>query len=198
VNNEGYVKYRCERIDRPLAPFDYFAELNQCRTHLHELGLVGVYPDGIGYGNVSVREGATQRFYISGSATGEIHTLDLHHYAHVTEFDMTRNWVKCEGSIQASSESMTHAAVYVALAEACTVLHVHHLGLWNQLLGNVPTTAAEVEYGTPEMAAEIGRLFRETDVAERRIIAMAGHREGLITFGVSVREAMDALLTWFD
>src|SRR5262249_21097291 len=149
--SEGYVKYRCERIDRPLAPFDGFAELNQCRTHLHELGLVGVYPDGIAYGNVSVREGATSCFYITGSATGEIRTLDLCHYAHVTEFDVARNRVKCEGPVQASSESMTHAAVYVALAEAHAVLHVHHLGLWNRLLGNVPTTAAEVEYGTPEM-----------------------------------------------
>ena len=68
---------------------------------------------------------------------------------------------------------MTHAAVYIASPETNGVIHVHHPELWRALLDRVPTTSKEVEYGTPAMAEEIGRLFRETNVRELKIIAMA-------------------------
>lgn len=194
MNGEGSVKYTCERIVAPPAAFEGFEELNECRNRLHELGLIGVYPDGIGYGNISLREGRSPRFHISGAGTGHLPKLGLEHYARVLDFDFARNWVKCEGPVQASSESMTHAAVYLAAPEAAAVIHVHDLGLWQRLLDRVPTTSPTVEYGTPKMAAEIGRLFCESDVRERKIIAMAGHREGLVTFGARIEEAMERLL----
>ncbi len=50
--------------------------------------------------------------------------------------------------------------------------------------------AAEVPYGTPEMAREVQRLFRETDVRARRIFAMAGHKDGIVAFGQDFREAL--------
>ena len=46
-----------------------FPELDAARTTLHDAGLIGVYPSGIGYGNVSLRL-AGNLFLISGSGTG--------------------------------------------------------------------------------------------------------------------------------
>jgi hypothetical protein len=89
---------------------------------------------------------------------------------------------------------MTHAAIYEADPTVNAVIHGHHLAVWARLLGTVPTTSAAVEYGTPEMAREIGRLFRESDVQERRIIAMAGHEEGLLSFAGTLHDAMTVLL----
>lgn len=194
MSAEGFVRYECERVPAAALRFPGFAELNDYRTRLRRLELIGVYPDGIGYGNISIRA-EDGGFYISGAATGDLMELGEEHYARVTAHDFARNWVQCEGPIQASSESMTHAAIYAADPAANAVIHVHDAAMWRKLLDRVPTTSAAVEYGTPEMAYEIGRLFKETDVRQQRIIAMAGHEDGIIIFGERLSAAFEALLS---
>ena len=63
-------------------------------------------------------------------------------------------------------------------------------------MDNVPTTKKEVPYGTPEMANEIFRLFKETAVQQEKIIVMAGHDEGIISFGKDLEEAGEILLNF--
>ena len=48
------------------------------------------------------------------------------------------------------------------------------------------------------MAAEVQRLFNETDVQEQKIFAMGGHEDGVIAFGTSAEEAGDILLRTLD
>jgi len=189
MSETGYVKYQGEHRVLPSADFAGFEELNRVRSRLHQLGLIGRYPNGIGFGNISIRAGASNGFYISGTMTGGLPELTTAHYTRVVAWDFSRNWLRCEGPIQASSESMTHAAIYEEDATAGAVLHVHEMELWQRLLDRIPTTRRHVEYGTPEMAAEMGRLFRESDVRERRILAMAGHEEGIFAFGATLDEA---------
>ena len=95
-----------------IGAFAGFAELNEYRRKLRELGLIGVDANGVGFGNLSIRDGATSRFYITGSASGGIADPIPSHYARVVAYDFARNWLQCEGSTVASSESLTHAAVY--------------------------------------------------------------------------------------
>ena len=59
----------------------------------------------------------------------------------------------------------------------------------------MPTTLPKVEYGTPEMAIEIRRLYRETTLPKVKILVMAGHEEGIICFGETIVEAIEVLLT---
>jgi hypothetical protein len=92
---------------------------------------------------------------------------------------------------------MTHAAFYQADPAIGAVIHVHHLDFWKRLLHTVPTTAPEVAYGTPGMALEILRLYRETDLPRRKLAAMAGHEEGIISFGCDLDEAGTELLGSF-
>ncbi|MDQ6655378.1 MAG: class II aldolase/adducin family protein, partial [Verrucomicrobiota bacterium] len=111
-------------------------------------------------------------------------------YARVTAYDLDRNWLRCEGRTVASSESLTHAAVYEGPARISAVIHCHSGALWEQLLALGPITSATVEYGTPAMAREVQRLFRETDVRQQQIFAMAGHENGVVAFGRTAAEAM--------
>ncbi len=194
MSEEGFIKYQCEWVRAEPESFAGFAELNQIRDRLHALGFIGVYPNGVGYGNISLRCADCAEFYISGAATGHLAKLGPEHYSKVTAYNFTENRVRCVGPLRASSESMTHAAIYEADATVRAVLHVHDAVLWKALLHRVPTTDVSVEYGTPEMAGEIGRLFRETDVRERRILAMAGHEDGLVTFGANLEDALHVLL----
>jgi L-ribulose-5-phosphate 4-epimerase len=149
--------------------------------------------NSIGFGNISVRDGATASFYITGSGTGVLPELALKDYAKVIAWDFERNWLRCEGGAIASAESLTHAAVYSIDADVRVVLHGHCERLWKNLQQCGPATDENVAYGTAEMAREVHRLFQETDVRSRKIFAMAGHLNGIVAFGRNFKEALAAL-----
>ena len=51
------------------------AELNAYRRRLLDLRLIGLDSNGVGFGNLSVRDGVSAHFYITGSATGGLPEL---------------------------------------------------------------------------------------------------------------------------
>jgi hypothetical protein len=185
------IKFDFESSECDLAPFPGFEELNAARQEVQQLGLLGVDKNGVGFGNISLREGAA--FYITGSGTGALPALTLRDYAKVVAWDFDRNWLRCEGRVIASAESLTHAAVYSMAAEAGAVVHAHDRARWHELRKRGPATAADVTYGTLEMTREVQRLFRETNVRATRRFAMAGHADGIVAFGPHLREALAAI-----
>jgi hypothetical protein len=191
--DEGYIKFNSDWEEAKHFQFSDIKELNQWRQKLYDVNLLGVYPDGIGFGNVSQRSSGN-KFIISGSKSGSVSHLDESHYAEVIDFDIKKNWVKCIGETIASSESMSHAVIYEQYSKVNAVFHVHHLGLWKKLLWKIPTTPESAPYGSPEMANEILHLFQTTDVMHKRLFAMAGHEEGLFAFGNTLEEAGIVLL----
>ena len=193
MNETGAVKFNYESNGAELTPFSGFENLNAARQELRRLGLLGVDASGIGFGNVSMRDGATDSFYITGSGTGARAALTLQDYAKVTAYDFERNWLRCEGQAIASAESLTHAAVYFMANDARVVLHGHDDRLWESLRQRGATTSIEVAYGTPEMAREVQRLFLKTNVRAAKIFAMAGHTNGIVSFGRNFPEALAAL-----
>jgi ribulose-5-phosphate 4-epimerase/fuculose-1-phosphate aldolase len=189
-----YVKFTSECVNTALTPFAGFAEFDAYRRKLIDLRLVGVDSNGVGFGNLSIREGMTNHFYITGSGTGGISELTLANCAKVIAYDFENNWVQYEGLTMPSSESLTHAAIYKFNTTLQAVIHCHDARLWLALLNEIPTTAKAVAYGTPEMAYEIMRLFANSDVQSRKILAMAGHEGGIVTFGRNLEEAFAILM----
>ena len=189
-----YVKFRYERERAKIAPFDQLAELNECRRKLRELHLIGVYSNGIGFGNLSVRDGATSKFYVSGSATGGLPKLTLADCVRIVACDFEKNSVRYEGFAVPSSETLTHAAIYESDPTTSAVIHCHDSVLWRALLDRAPTTSKAVAYGTPEMAYEIIRLFEISHVRSKKIFVMAGHQGGIVAFGKNLEDAFGALM----
>jgi len=73
------------------------------------------------------------------------------------------------------------------------VLHGHCRSRWEKLQSDGIASRADVPYGTPEMAREVQRLFRETDVRTHKIFAMSGHAEGVVAIGGNFEEALAVL-----
>lgn len=194
--DEGYIKYQCHWTQQASVKPQEITALNQWRNQLYQLGLIGQYDNGIGFGNLSCRLNQKHHFLISGTQTGGIPQLTAQHYTKVTDFNWVQNYVTCIGATKASSESLTHGALYVANPEINAVLHIHHLQLWQQLLNVVPTTNPNCAYGTPEMAEDIVRLCRDNS-GQQQIIVMSGHQEGIITFGKDFNEAGAILLNHY-
>jgi len=160
------------------------------------MDLIGAYENGVGFGNISMRIKGGNQFIITGSATGEIPELEPGHYVKVNSFNIDDNAVQCAGPLKASSESLTHAAIYLADPGANAVVHVHSIDLWNELIYNMPTTNPSMEYGTIGLAKDIFRLFSDSDVIEKRIIIMAGDRAGILAFGHDMDEAANVLMSY--
>ncbi len=192
--DEGYIKFNIDWRGGPPPDAKTVAELNRWRKPLYEAGLIGEYADlGIGFGNISMRSGAGQ-FVISGTQTGHLDDLGPEHYALVMDYDIVANRVSCRGQVKASSESMTHAAIYELNPAITGVVHVHNAAMWNRLIDRLPTTDPDVPYGTPAMAREFARLYANTDFADKGVAIMAGHDEGILSFGTDLTEAAGRIL----
>ena len=163
--DEGYIKYDISWTPG-LAPSVVAARaLEEWRRPLFEAGLIGVYEDlDIGYDRrVALFPG---------------HDVDI-----------DANTVNCTGPVKASSEAMTHAAIYALDGDIGAIVHVHSRRLWDRYLDRLPTTDVSVAYGTPEMAREFSRLYSRAGFDQTGVAVMAGHEEGLISFGPTLEVA---------
>ena len=195
-DKEGYVKFNQEFRDGSPPPEELLRELNGARTRLYDLGLIGMDEEGIGFGNVSVRcpEGEEGLFVVSGTATGNRRVLTPEAYSRVLEYDINRNNLVSLGKTRASSESLSHAAVYAARNDLASVIHVHSRRLYEEMLQeDHPRTSPGAEYGTPEIARDI-RDIAAASAAGAGALVMLAHQDGIIAYGDSVREAEGILI----
>ncbi len=207
--DEGVIKFtaehRSERLD-PLRHGELAAQLAGWRQVMVLCRLVGQDParyGGAGFGNLSARVGAPssglgrRAMLISGTQTGGRAVVQLDDFCVVERYDVRANRVVSSGLVQPSSEAMTHGAIYDLGPHIRAVLHAHAPTIWRRAAGlAIPTTRRDVAYGTREMALEMARLSRESALAERQILSMAGHEDGIIAFGRSVDEAGRVLVTY--
>ncbi|MFQ5569149.1 MAG: class II aldolase/adducin family protein [Rhodothermales bacterium] len=206
MDQEGVIKFELWFIQTPPLPDEALHEINAWRKILRLTRLIGRDPQrygGLGYGNISRRVAPfdapphERHFLISGSQTGGLPDLTGAHYALVRAFHPDQNLVAAEGPILPSSESLTHGKLYALDNDLRFVMHVHSPPIWHHAhILDIPTTRPDVPYGSPEMSAEVCRLYRETDVRERQIFVMGGHEDGLVSFGRTAEEAGTVLLTY--
>ncbi len=194
---EGVIKYQLEFQEaEPLRPHD-FSDLLRWHHRFKMARILGQDPgryEGYGFGNISERLNQVS-FVISGTQTGHLDVLGPRDYAVVVRAVIEENRIISEGPVKPSSEALTHAAVYALDPDIRFVFHVHSPGIWQvRKKLNLPETAADIPYGTPEMAGEVKRLFDSGTLVERSVFAMAGHEDGIVGFGRTADEAGDGLM----
>ncbi|MDY6801470.1 MAG: class II aldolase/adducin family protein [Bacteroidota bacterium] len=193
-HDEGYIKFN---LEWEKGTFDFpgqlFHSINLWRQKLYVMELIGAFADGVGFGNISIRYHNNQ-FIITGSATGNIQKLTQKHYALVKDFDLENNFIHCTGLSKASSESLSHAAIYKSNKRINAVVHIHDQKFWKKYIHQLPTTNENAAFGTPEIAREISKLTTQ----EKGIIIMGGHPEGIISYGKSLDDAGNVLLKYYQ
>lgn len=202
--DEGVIKFQLDYTPAAPLPMEELVEINAWRKLLFMTKLIGRDParyGGYGFGNISCRIGNEEApvnarlFVVTGTQTGHIDPLTAEHYTTVTAYYPARNLLVGRGPVRPSSESLTHGTVYDQDPAIRWVMHAHSPALWRHAGElDLPLTGVDVPYGTPEMAAEVERLFRESDVRRRLIFGMGGHEDGIVTFGATAAEAGFVLL----
>ena len=189
---EGYIKFHYDWKKERIDTFQGFEQLNRLRSQLWDMGLVGMDDNGVGFGNLSIRLD-NLRFVITGSQTGHKRKLTVQDWAIVEEFDIDRNYLRCKGLVPASSESLTHAAIYSAKDQVNSVIHIHSLPLWEKYVDILPTTPDYAGCGTVQLAKEIAKLA--ADLPDQAIVVLKGHKPGLVCFGGSI-DGLDKIIAF--
>ncbi len=190
---EGVIKYDLVfREADPIIDHD-FSSLTRWHHRFKQAGILGQNPtryEGLGFGNISERLDES-RFLISGTQTGHLAKLRPVDYALVTQTDLLKNRIEAKGQVKPS-----HAAVYALDIDIRFVFHVHSPDIWNQRATLcLPQTGAEIAYGTAEMASEMNRLYQQGSFRYKKVLAMAGHADGIIGFGGSGDETGEAIMS---
>ncbi|MFC3152501.1 class II aldolase/adducin family protein [Litoribrevibacter euphylliae] len=195
---EGVIKFSLthQTLDRPVNA-SVLSELMVWRDLSRRLQWLGQDPQrygGLGYGNISARE-SSQQFIISASQTSGVITAEPQHFARVLVSDLEQNHIDSEGMLPPSSESMTHAALYQCSDQVSWILHSHCPEIWqhSEALG-LAATAAEVPYGTPEMAEAVQQLYRDQANPSQGIFVMKGHQDGVVSYGSTAKQAISTML----
>ena len=204
IVEEGIIKFDLAYAVAAPGTIPGLDELNGWRRLLRRLELLGQDParyGGCGFGNISRRlppydaPRNHRPFIISGSQTGHLEDLSSEGFATVTEYDADRNRIVASGPVKPSSESLTHGSVYNANPGIGVIFHVHSPAIWRcASLLELPTTDAQIPYGTPAMAREVERLIEKTGLMESGVFVMGGHEDGVIAFGHTADEAGSMLM----
>lgn len=199
---DGYIKF-CAIHKPDVAPaHPMLAELDALRTTLFDSGWLGQSPEGIGFGNISLRANYLQQgvnkdqaqpnaFIITATGTGGARKLGPDGYCLVCDFDLSANSVKSRGPLKPSSESMSHGAIYRAAPSVMCIAHLHSLELYNCLLAaGAPSTPIEAAFGTPHLAMALENLVAKSPLAKSPMevtIIMKGHVPGIIFYAPSLQ-----------
>jgi ribulose-5-phosphate 4-epimerase/fuculose-1-phosphate aldolase len=196
--DEGYIKFNLTQVKDDSTPALVLRELAALRNRLYDLQLIGRYPGGPGFGNVSHRIGRSNRFFISGSGTGRKERIGIGDFSRVIRWDREKNKVICRGEVRASSESMSHGAIYAANRDIRCVIHVHSSKLFSYMLDNgYPKTAPDAAFGTPLLSEEIGMVVEYLDKPEG-VLVIEGHEEGVFAYGQDIAGAEKVLMEVFN
>ena len=196
---EGIIKFDQElRKVSSVSAID-IKDLTLWRSLFFETGLIGKDGGkygGSAFGNLSKRIPPFQaplrkrKFIITGTQTSAIEDVKPEHYIKVLEYYPERNLVVVEGLINASSESLTHGALYDLDNTIKYVFHTHSPEIWNNARGlGIPVADKKAVHGSVELIEELERLFREEELRNIGIFTCAGSRDGVFSFGKTAKEA---------
>lgn len=202
---EGVIKFNLDYTDSPLPKRivdnceENLSKLNAWRNILKQLGMIGQDPHrygGFGFGNMSIRaESNNNAFLVTGTQTGKPAYLQHQMFSLVTSADTENNSIVASGEIRPSSEALTHASIYSADQTIQAIIHIHYPLIWQlskQL--NLPVTASNIAYGTPEMASAVTNLVKSIPTNQPAMFSMLGHEDGVVAYGTTIESVAQNLI----
>jgi hypothetical protein len=205
VIDDGVIKYDRSNFTqcKPINLVEYSA-LEAWRKKLFKLNLIGEYAEaGVGFGNLSETHDYSQfhkssqpQFIITGTQTGKYSELNGEFYTRVLDYDIDHLKIKMMGSVEASSEALTHAAIYAHNKIIKAIFHIHSAEIWNGMIQDKTNfTSKNIPYGTVEMALATKKCIGTLDFGS---FCMHGHEDGVVAFGRNLDEAGKIIIALYE
>lgn len=204
VIDDGVIKYDRSNFTHsgPIDSVEY-SPLEYWRKILYSKKLIGEYPEAqVGFGNISeiknyaeLHPAAVPQFIITGTQTGKYADLDGRFYTRVLDYDIDHLKIKMMGPVEASSEALTHAAIYAHNKNIKAIFHIHSFKIWSGMIKDkADSTCKSIPYGTVEMARATERCVGKLDFGS---FCMQGHEDGVVAYGRDLKEAGDLILALY-
>jgi L-ribulose-5-phosphate 4-epimerase len=195
---EGVIKFQLQHQHSAALTNEQIKSIEVWRQLCCQTGLLGqsqsLY-DGYAYGNISQRHG--QHFIISGTQTSGQAKLTHSDYALVTDAVCHDNSLTSVGLTKPSSESLTHAQIYQLQPHVNFIIHAHCDDIWRKAEHfGMPSTSADVPYGTVEMTHAVEALFTSGKLQNQDVFAMMGHLDGVVSYAETASQAFNQLINW--
>lgn len=205
VIDDGIIKYDrsnfsyCETLLE-----DEYLPLEYWRKKLYALELIGIYiEEEVGFGNISEIKNysaffisSSPQFIITGTQTGKFQNLNGTQYTRVLDYNISELKIKMMGAIEASSEALTHAAIYECNSNIKAVFHIHSNKIWNGMIRDKSDfTNKNIAYGTVEMAIATQECVRGKNSGA---FAMHGHSDGVVIYGGSLEQVGNLTLDLYN
>lgn len=205
VIDDGVIKYDRSNFTQcgPIDLVEYSA-IEYWRKKLFQKNLIGEYPEAqVGFGNISeiknystYLQSQVPQFIITGTQTGKYPDLDGRYYTRVLDYNINEMKITMMGPIIASSEALTHAAIYNYNKNIKAIFHIHSPEIWNGMIkDNSAHTCKSIPYGTVEMARATEKCIASADSGS---FSMHGHEDGVVAFGRTPDEAGEIILSLYD
>lgn len=196
VIDDGVIKYDRSNFSQcGCLNTSEYVDLEYWRKKLYDMNLIGEYPEAqIGFGNMSTVKDYSNfyrsthpQFIITGTQTGKYADLNGFQYTRVLDYNIDQLKIKMMGAIEASSEALTHAAIYDFNPEIRAVFHIHSQEIWQKMIEDKSDfTAADIPYGTIEMARATQKCVSGKNAG---VFCMHGHEDGVVIYGTSLQQA---------
>lgn len=196
VIDDGVIKYDRSNFSQCGALLeDEFGALEYWRKKLYQMNFIGEYPEfHIGFGNMSTlrdyscfQKSAHPQFVITGTQTGKYADLNGLQYTRVLDYQIDDLKIHMMGAIEASSEALTHAAIYESNPSIGAIFHIHSKEAWEKMIeDHSDFTAAHIPYGTVEMARATQACTKGKNSG---VFCMHGHEDGIVIYGRDLEEA---------
>lgn len=205
VIDDGVIKYDRSNFTHcgPINLVEY-SSLENWRKKLYKLNLIGEYPrEQVGFGNISEAKDYSQfglsnvpQFIITGTQTGKYPELDGRFYTRVLDYDIEHLKIKMLGPIEASSEALTHAAIYSHNKNIQAIFHIHSSEIWKGMINDKCNfTDKSIPYGTFEMAKATVKCIEQNDFG---YFCMHGHVDGVVAYGRNLEETGQLIIDLYN
>lgn len=205
VIDDGVIKYDRSNFTQ-CGPIDLveYSGLEYWRKKLYKLNLIGEYPlEQVGFGNISEIKDYSgfdkvnvPQFVITGTQTGKYPELDGRFYTRVLDYDIDHLKIKMMGPVEASSEALTHAAIYAHNKKIQAIFHIHSADIWKGMIKDeCDFTDRSIPYGTVEMARATEKCIAQNDSGS---FCMHGHEDGVVAYGRNLEEAGQLILDLYN
>lgn len=201
VIDDGVIKYDLSGyIHSGNLEISEYKDLEQCRKILFKLNLIGEYPqEQVGFGNMSQKRDYHQyhttnrpQFVITGTQTGKFADLKGEHYTRVLDYDIKAMTLNAMGPVKASSEAITHGAIYLASSSINAIFHIHNENIWQGMINELdPSTPEDIPYGTYEMACAVKACINSQ---HEGYFVMKGHKDGVVIYAESLERCSELTL----
>lgn len=204
VIDDGVIKYDRSNFTQS-GPIDLveYSSLERWRKELYAKNLIGEYPEAqVGFGNISeikdynpIHQTSVPQFIITGTQTGKYADLDGRFYTRVLDYDIDQLKIRMMGPVEASSEALTHAAIYAHNRNIKAIFHIHSAKIWSGMINDkADCTCKSIPYGTVEMARATEQCVGSRDAGS---FCMQGHEDGVVAYGRDLKEAGDLILALY-